>query len=405
MDTYVVRRPIIDRTQKIVAYEILYLQDSTSLYNNSDSSAAQAIISFFTQVDGTEFLGGKDAFLTFTPNLIMRKVPKIFDEKKLVIQVEENILINPEALATLHEYKQKGYRVALINFDFNSRILDILPEVDILKLNYETTAEKDMKNVVSLAKKLGKKTLAYNVNTPEDRGRALVFGFDLVEGSSLSEMMATKVRKMEKLQSSFFRLMMAINRPVPEFDEIAKIIALDVSLTFSLLKLVNSAYFSLPNRVKDVKQAVTILGLKQLKQWIYLLSFVPDGGMTEELVKTSFLRATFCRDLAKNVKSLPISVDEAYLMGMFSTLSVLLNAPTEDVVSMLPIAQEIKDALLDKPGICQTLLQICVNYEKGLWRSIVPLAQELGVEMDSIASLYFESVNDVNKIWTHFVTI
>ena len=405
MDTYVVRRPIIDRTQKIVAYEVLYLQDSTSLYNQSDAGAAQAIISFFTQVDGTEFLGGKDAFLTFTPNLIMRNVPKIFDEKKLIIQIEENILINPEALAILREYKQKGYRIALINFDFNNRILDILPDVDILKLNYQTTPEKEIKNVVAIAKKLNKKTLAYNVNTPEDRGRALVLGFDFVEGESISDMMATKVRKMEKLQSSFFRLMMAINRPVPEFDEIAKIISLDVSLTYSLLKLVNSAYFALPNRVKDIKQAVTILGLKQLKQWIYLLSFVPDGGMTEELVKTSFLRATFCRDLAKTVNNLPISADEAYLMGMFSTLSVLLNAPTEEVVSMLPIAEDIKEALLNKPSRCYTLLQICINYEKGMWRSIVPMAQELGIEMDDIASLYFESVNDVNKIWTHFVTI
>lgn len=399
MDTYIVRQPIMNNEQKLVAYELLYHEDSSALYNQRDNHVANAIINFFNEVGETKFFSGKDAFVTFTPNLLMQNVPKIFDEKKLVLQLEDNVLIHPVAKTIIQRYKSQGYRLALVGFEFNNRYLSILSSIDILKIDFTDPDNQSIQTQIDIAKKFNKKAAAYNVNTPEARDKALAWGCDYIQGKSVAEMVTTKIQKMDHLQSNFFRLMAAITRPEPDMEQIAQLISVDVTLTFSLIKLVNSAYFSLPNRVKDVKQALTILGLGQLRQWIYLLSFTPDGGLTDELIKISFQRAVFCQELSLFVKDFPISRAEAYLLGMFSTLGVLLEVPIEAAVAELPISEEIKKGLTGQEGLCNDLLQLCISYEKGEWSRMDKLAKKLELPANTIAQKYMESVEYVNETW------
>ena len=175
----------------------------------------------------------------------------------------------------------------------------------------------------------------------------------------------------------------------------------DVSLTYSLLKLVNSAYFALRNRAKSVKQALVILGLGQLKQWIYLLSFKQDdGSMPDELIKISFLRATFSAELVGFASNMPISRSEAYLMGMFSTLGKLMRMPLNEVLVQLPVGDEIKDALLKQEGRAGLLYKLIMAYEKADWKAMSESAAELNIPQSIIAQKYFECVENVNTTWT-----
>ena len=399
MDTYIVRQPIMNREQKLEAYEIVYQQDSSALYNQRDSRVANAIVSFFSHLDATNFLNGKGAFLTFTPNLLMQNVPHLFDENKLVIQIEDNVLIHPEAKRILHNYQAKGFQLALLHFDFNKRYLDILPLADYMKVDFSNPEAPDIQTKLSIAQKYNLKTIAYNVNTSDAREKALSLNFDFFQGNCVAEMVRSKVHKVEHLQSNFFRLMALISREAPDFDEIAQVISLDVTLTFSLIRIVNSAYFALPNRVKDIKQALTVLGLSQLRHWVYLLSFSSDGGISDELIKTSFLRATFCQELSQFAKDFPISRSESYLLGMFSTLDVLLEVAMEDAVRELPIDEQVKAGLIGEPGKCSELLGLCVAYEKGEWKRMDRYAAALEIPVQIIAQKYLEAVEFVNETW------
>ncbi|NLV86783.1 MAG: HDOD domain-containing protein [Clostridiales bacterium] len=400
METHIVRQPILDKEQKVVAYEIVYSQDASTLYNKRDAHVANTIISFFNELGAENFLDGKDCFLTFTPNLLLRGIPKVFDPKKLVIQIEENILINPEAKDLVSQYKKDGYRIAILGFDFNRQFLNILSEIDIIKVDFSDVNSGTIDVLCKLAKSFSKQIAAYNVNSPEAKELAINYSCDFIQGRNVSGMMSTKVHKMEHLKSNFFRLMGAINKETPDFDEISQIISLDVTLAFSLLSLVNSSYFALPNRVKDVKQALTILGLEQLRQWLFLLSFSGDGGMADELIKISFLRAVFCQEVSRFVSGFPISHQEAYLLGMFSTLGLLLEVPMHSAIVQLPLSEELKNGLMGGEGKCGQLLNLCIAYEKGSWRQVSGLAGELMLGEDVIKAKYLEAVEYVNGIWS-----
>lgn len=400
MDSYIVRQALVNENQQTFGYEILYTDNQYKTDYTDDATAANAIENFLSSMDSERFLDGRTAFLTFTSNLLEKGIPKMFKTNKLVIQIEDSLITNPFSQNLITKYKQSGYKIAVVDFEFAPRFFGILDIVDYIKVNFGNN-NPSVENIVKIGKSFGKKIIAYNIESQEAYDKARALNCTYYQGSFVSEKMPTTVKKVNYLQSNFFLLMVAVTKDEPDIDEIESIISRDVSLTFSLLRLVNSAYFALRNRARSVKQALVILGLGQLKQWIYLLSFKQDdGSMPDELIKISFLRATFASELLEFASDMPISRSEAYLLGMFSTLGKLMQVPLEEALDQLPISDEIKLALLNMEGRTGLLYQLILSYEKADWKTMSSCAAKLGIPQSMIAQKYFECVENVNNIWT-----
>lgn len=405
MEPYIVRQTIVDLNQTARAYEILYEDDNLEMDQSDDASAANAIENFLSSMDTDQFLNGKAAFLTFTRNLLVKDIPKMFDTSKLVIQIEDSLITNPLAHSLFTKYKQAGYKIAVIDFEFAPRYFGVLDIVDYIKVNFRDYTNPSLENVVRIGNSFGKKIIGYNIECAEAYDKAKQCGCKFFQGSYVAEKMPAKFRNMKYLQGNFFLLMIAVTKDEPDIDEIEQILTRDVSLTYSLLKLVNSAYFALRNRAKSVKQALVILGLGQLKQWIYLLSFKQDdGSMPDEMIKLSFLRAKFASELVEKCIDMPISKSEAYLMGMFSTLGQLMQMPLAEALEPLPVSQEVKDALLKHDGRAGMLYDAVIAYENADWKKVNENAEKLSIPPEDIPGLYCLCVEDVNSTWNSLMT-
>ncbi len=396
---YMVRQSIMDSDQKVLGYEMRYCDDSLNAPDD-ENAAANAVSNILTQAGNDTMTGDKPIFLNFTWNLLERKVPEMFLPEKLVMVVEDSILIDPKSNDTIIEYRKKGYKIAITDFQFFPRYFGILDSVDYIRLcfGYGDTSSYD--SIIKIAKAFNKKIIAYDIETKEAYDTATELGCDYFEGSFVAEKLPTTIKKTDFLQGNFFLLMVAVTKPEIDYDEVSEIISRDVTLTFALLKLVNSAWFALRNKASTVKQALVVLGISQLKQWIYLLSFrQSDGSMPDELIKLSFLRANFAEQLANHAKDLPIDSGEAYLLGMFSTLGKLTQTPLEEALKELPISEDIKKALISREGRCGLLYDVILCYEKANWNSMTEAAEKLEIPTDKIAQIYFECVEKVNNIW------
>ena len=104
------------------------------------------------------------------------------------------------------------------------------------------------------------------------------------------------------------------------------------------------------------------LGLNQIKRWVYLLSAGDQSAQeledSEEFIKRSFMRASFAGELHRYMKQKPLTRSEAYLLGMFSTLGYLIDAPMEDILSDIPMVDELRNALLRHEGTAGKLLEL-----------------------------------------------
>ena len=402
---YIVRQPIKDLQGKILGYEIRYAGEDKAYdggERGNDFAAADMIYSFLTQNAGKALKDGVN-FMTFTTNLLMKQAPRLFTPGDLVIQVDDSVIIHPLALRFVERYAQNGYKVAVNEFQFSPRYISLLDKFDYIKINFKTTSDSAIRSIVEMAHGMGKKCVATCVDDEDLYQKTFVMEVDAMEGRYVAEQMFTAVHSSGYLQSNFFRLMVAITKDEPNVEEIEQMIAVDATLTYSLLRIVNSAYFALRNRATDVHQAIVALGLSQLRQWIYLLGTADAQGeldaSQEEMLKLSLTRATFASELMKYAKDMPISRNDAYLMGMFSTLTYLIAAPMEEILADIPVAQPVKDALINHEGRCGVLYDLVINYGRADWAAIGEQAKELGLPEDQLADIYFRCVEEVNRIW------
>lgn len=404
---YIVRQPIKDRESKIIGYEIKYHGENQAFGGDkaapaNDFAAADTIYNFLTQ-NTDKLLRGSLNFMTFTVTLLMKKTPRLFDKNELVIQIDDSVLIHPLAMHMVQQYVKDGYQVAVNEFQFAPRYLALLDTINYIKLNIQTTPMVTLKNIVDIAHSMNKKCIAVGIDQEDLYQKALSLGVDAMEGTCVAEKLTTKAHSSGYLQSNFFRLLMAITKDEPDVEEIEQIISVDATLTYGILKVVNSCYFALRHRVTTVRQAITIMGLGELRQWAYLLSAsnaenqIEEGA--EEFLRLSFMRASFCSNLMNYAKNMPISKPDAYLMGMFSTLNYLIDAPLEEILAQIPVHQEVKDALLKHTGRCGMLFDLALSYERADWGKIDELAEGLGIPTNLLTSLYFNCMEEVDQVW------
>lgn len=409
---YIVRQPIKDPDGRTLGYEILYHGENQAFTPENAQAAefasADTIYSFLTQ-NSTTTLKGSLNFMTFTTMLLMKKTPRLFDNSELVIQINDSVIVHPLSMHFVNLFAKEGYKVAVNEFQFAPRYLALLDNIDYIKVNIQTTPELAMHNIVEVAHSMHKKCIITNIETDTNYRKALVLKADGLEGPYVAERVSTRVHSSAYLQSSFFRLMAAITKDEPDVDEIEKLISMDASLTYNLLKVANSAYFAMRNRVTTVHQAIMTLGLVQLKQWIFLLSASSGTESaevaTEEFLKRSFMRASFCSELMQYAKNMPISKAEGYLMGMFSTLNHLVDAPLEEILEELPVSDVVKDALLKKEGRCGKLYELVLSYEAANWDAIGTLAEELGIPNQLLTNVYFNCMETVNALWEQLSSV
>ncbi len=407
MSKYIMRQQIKDPKGNIIGYEILYHGENQAFSDENPNTvnefaAADTIYSFLTQ-NTSKSLKGSLNFMTFTTMLLMKKTPKLFSKSELVIQIDDSVIIHPLSMHFVQQYAKEGYKIAVNEFQFSPRYLAFMDSIDYIKLNTKTTSDTTMRHIIEIAHSMNKTCIATEVQTEEVYQKAVAMGVDALEGPYVAELMTTKTHSGAYLQSNFFRLMVAIMSDEPDVDEIEQMISADANLTYGLLKIANSAYFALRHRATTIHQAVMTLGLELLKQWVYLLSVNASDNQidesTEEFLKRSFMRANFASELMTYAKDMPISKSEAYLMGMFSTLNYLIDAPMEEILNEVVMVDEVREALLNKTGRCGKLYELVLSYEAANWDRITELAAELGIPDHHLTNIYFVCMDNVNNLW------
>ncbi len=399
MHKFVIKQPIKTTDNKLLGNELLFAVEKGENDQSNDYGAADAISSFLIQ-NSSKIDRSALNFMTFTPNLLFKNVPKMFKAEELVIQIEDAVIVHPLAQKMVQRYKEQGYCVAINDFQFMPRYFGFMEYTDYIKINVRETKNTQVDNMIRMAKGFGKMCIATNIESEDIYNFAKKFNFDYFEGSYVSKAAIVKTNKIQYMQSNFFQLLVAVTRDLPDVDEIQMIIERDASLTYELLRLVNSVHFALRHRTASVKQAIMVLGIEQLKKWVYLLSFDQSGQKTsEDMLKISFMRATFCSELFQYAKEMPINKSEAYLMGMLSALTLMVDATMEELLEEIPVQETIKKALIRHEGRCGILYELVLCYETAQWDRMKECAEELGIPTDAIAQVYMDCQEEVNNIW------
>jgi c-di-GMP phosphodiesterase len=391
------RQPIFDTRMKVVAYELLCRSSHINRadFSNGDAASSQVLLNAFTELSITNVVGKHKAYINFTRNLL--QTPPPFDRKQLVVEVLEGQNVDSAMLHALKVLREHQYTIALDDFVLTPETQSLIPYADIIKLDVLHLSAQQLVEHIEHIRPFGIKLLAEKVETYEMLEFCKAAGFDLFQGYFLARPQIITGRKMTDNKQAVLQLMSALQDPDVPVEKIEKMIARDTVLSFKLLRLVNSAAFGLARKVDSLRQAIVLLGLNKIKNWVNILAMSNLGDKPHELSVAALTRARMCELIANELNDAP-RVDSFFTVGLFSTLDAFMDAPMANLLDSISLSKHINDAILMQLGSEGKVLEIVTYYEKGLWDNIdwEHLASH-NINEERLAQIYVETLEWVDK--------
>lgn len=406
LDIFIGRQPIFDSKGNIYAYELLYRNSSSNEYPNIDPEKAtiELLIHTFLTVGIDQVAGRYKSFINFSEKFFEQGLINQLDPNLIIIEILENTKITPLFIERVKSLRKLGFKFALDDYvieEYSDLHEELFKLVHFIKVDFLHSTTSDRLRLKSLVKKHPHITLlAEKIETMEQYEEAKKLGYLLFQGYFFAEPEIIKSKDIPLNYPLHMRLLHRLNEPEPDIDEISMLIMHDLSLSYKLLRYINSLAFGIPEQIKSIKQAVMLMGLNEARRWlrILLLHHLGDGqgkGRERALVDISLTIAKICELLAKYKKK-PNS-DEYFLTGMFSLLNVILKRSWDHVLPKLSLSDEIANTLRGEETELQPYLRLSDAIVRFSWDEVDKYAKELEIPESELSKISIEAHKWANQ--------
>lgn len=402
MEVFLARQPIFDRNMKIYGYELLYRRNNENRFfaNIDDERAtAEVINNAFLTNELRDLTDHSKAFINFSEELLIKEIPRLLPKESVIIEVLESIQPTNEILQALTNLRNDGYVIALDDFIFDDELEPLIELAQIIKVEYPAVSIERQRHFIRKYKRLyGTTFLAEKIETREQQKQAMELGYDLLQGYFYSKPLMVKGKGIVTLKTSILQMIHEVEKEEPNYKILEEIIERDLSLSYKLLRIVNSVGYGTRHRIESINQALVRLGTDEIRKWIYVLMLQENHALeTDELVKTSLIRAKLMESLARELK-LQEKQFHFFLTGLFSSIDTLLNRHMNEIITLLPLAEDVEEALLGEHNLPWHLLQIALYIERGEWSRLDQHELIRHIEDGKLMDLYIQSIKWVMEI-------
>ena len=400
MEVFVARQPILNIHEQIVGYELLYRNKQENRFPHVDSDIAtiDVLVNSFLSIGIDEVAQGKPVFVNFTGKLLMSSVFDYIDPTKVIIEILEDITITDEIVTRIKELKLRGFKMALDDFILSANIAEhqeIFNYTDYIKIDFLLTPllqRMEIENEIR-TKYPHIRFLAEKVEARNQYEVAKHSGYTLFQGYFFEQPQVLSTTDVPPNVIQYLQILSHLREEEPDISLLAQNIERDISLTYKLLQLINYSDKRSKSKVRSIKQAVLLLGLTELRKWMYLLAMREarldmESDTTKEIIATSLFRAKICEKFA-NYKRQENDA-EYFLIGLFSLIDAILDRPLPSILQELPFTEEIVDTLSGFNTSMSPYLNLSIALGKVEWNKAEALADELKIPYDIVMQYYEE---------------
>lgn len=396
MDLFLARQPIFDATREVMGYELLFRDGFANCFGNVSGNEAtrQVLLNTFVLFGLSRMTGGKPAFINFTRDFLFNDLVQLFPPSSVVVEVLEDIAIDDEVVAACRRLKDAGYTLALDDVVELDHYRELLEMADIIKVDFRGASPEQRRAMARRLAGGSVRLLGEKVETHEEFRVASEEGFALFQGYFFAKPEVVKRKDVPGNQHGSLRLLRELRGTETDIEQLERIVKQDLSLSYRLLKYINSPLFGLRSEVRSVRHALTLLGERDVRRWATLAAL--SGVAPEkppELLETGLMRARFCETLATVVARDVQASEEMFLAGLFSVLDALLDTSLEEALRDAGAPARVKAALLGVPSPWRSLLELAFAYERGEWDGVAKILETLGIEHGAVAQVFVDSVD------------
>ena len=391
-DVFVGRQPILGPTLNTIGYEILYRNCDVGQAIFTDETVATATVLLNTYLDiGLEHVVGSHlAFVNIPKQFILERYCEALPKNRVVLEILENVEPTPEVLEALNSLSMQGYTIALDDFVYNDRFKPFLDIANIVKIDVLGKSKEQIQQEVAPLQNSRFRLLAEKVETREMYELCKTLGFFYFQGYFFFRPDIIHCRGIPSNRVALLELMGKIQDPHIPFERLVEHIRNDLSLSYKILRYVNSAYVGLPKRVESIDHAACMVGIDRIRTWATLIIMASDKTKAHEILVIALVRAKMCERLGHRLGS--TTPEKFFTMGLLSVMDALYESSMSDILEKLPLPEDIMEALINKTGDMGLVLSCMKAYEEGEWMELKHLQLDPGI----IRDYYLEAIDWAN---------
>jgi c-di-GMP phosphodiesterase len=386
----VARQPIYDAGMAVSAYELLYRESDSALkalITDSRRATLRVIATATLEVGLDRLAGGLPVHINFPRELLSGGDTLLpLSPERIVIQVFDDLPATRDVIESLRAMRARGHKIAI--GDFSSRDSDrtLLTVADIVKVSLSREQGPGLARTVQELKAHKLKLVAEEVETIEQFETCMDLGFDGFQGNFLHHPETFRAMRVPSSKIGVLRLLTELSKPEASIDEVEQLVSQDMSMSYRVLRCINSSFYNLPRKVDSIRQGIVILGLDPLRQLCSLVALQGFDDRPPNLLIVAMARARMCEQLGRLIGA-PDS-GPFFITGLFSMLNVLTGVPIRQLVEDLPLAPEIVSALTAEEGQLGAALHCVRAYERGRWKEV----NFCGLPQNVIRAAYVDAV-------------
>jgi len=386
---FIGRQPIFDSKLNVIGYELLFRSGDVEAFDGSDGGKAtsQVINNALLEIGMDEIVGDVPAYINFTKDLLVNGVAELLPADRVVLEILETVEVDQELIDGVESLVKAGYKIALDDFTYTEEWQPLINLAHIIKIDVMEHPAEKVKEQLEHLKGCKAKLLAEKIENQTEFDMLKEEGFDYFQGYFFSKPTVISHQGMSSDSISLIQLLAQLQSQDAQFDEIEKLVSQNISLSYKLLRYINSAAFALKNKLTSIKQIVVYFGIQRLKDWVCLIALTGNSNKPAELILTGLVRAKMCELMANEA-----GIDEKdsyFIVGLFSILDALLDQPIESILENLPLDSSINQALLEMEGDMGKALSCSINCEQ----CVLDQIEYSNISVDRLSELYLEATN------------
>lgn len=343
--------------------------------------------------------GGKCSFIPLPRPLILQDFVTILPPTRTILEVGAED-VSDELVNVCFRLKELGYPIALKGFLPWAPVYPLVSIANILKVDFTKVTGSERARAVSAYAMPTRKMLAEKVETMEEFNEAMQLGYDYFQGNFFCQPETLSAKVLVSHRLTYLRVMQLLSEADVDFDRVEQVLRTDPSLSFKLLRYINSAVIGVRHHVSSLKQALVLLGERLFRHWLLIAVMTLFlENKPYELLTTALVRGHMCEQIAAAAK-LPPDPDP-FLVGLLSVLDALLDQPLSEILDELPMHPELKDALMQSSTTpLGWVYSLVLAYERMDWQKVIKLALLLGVPETDLPVYYERSVRWADHLFS-----
>ncbi len=397
--TLLARQGIYNINSEVHAYELLYRNDEsqTAQINNlngheGDRATSSVITQLFANLDINSILGNKPAFINFTHNQLIQKIPYMLPKSRIVIEVLETVTANKKLISSLKDLKDQGYTIALDDYIYKTKNADLIKYADIIKIDVLNQSKQDIEKQLIPLKHFTGILLAEKIESREQFSWCKELGFEYFQGFFLNKPDNIKGKAITENKMNMLQLLGKLNDDNVSMADAEDMILQIPKLSYRVLQLANSASAYKNRSTDSLQDAIKQLGLLQIRNWLNLMLLVSMDNVATDLLSQTLIRAKMCESVAQAIHY--PNPAQAYTVGMLSTMEGILNEKMPALLAKIKLCDSLNEALLTHGGKLGEILKFIINHEQAHFNQL----DTLEINADEITKAYLNSIEYSNTV-------